>query len=390
MSNSVSTGRVETSPVQNDSGSVSVAILDHSAGSADENPLRQQQAGLGSRAATATRHRRVRGRHQHHLSARPLGILNQHRFGRADGAVRRLTRHTRLSQKLWLEVLDRHHAVSGNDFSRPLTRTVLALPGDLLMQLGDGALRCEITVGRRFASGRLAPSHCSLPASKLGAGTLGAPRMWQVALRVGSRRDGAHSPVDADRPLAGWQCCVVTAHHEAGIPMPDAVAIDTNTARIRGQLSRPHHRDAQAASQTQPAIFHRESPPGVVQARQTALDGLELATSLSLRALGAEVAQHLLLGYHRTLPQPIVLAPPTGKCVVTDPLAGLGKPLNRSIPHPPAAVPLSLQSHQRSCTGAQPVPIAHDGHAANATDAVRQHRPFLPDLNAEASWTVQK
>jgi hypothetical protein len=32
MSYGFSTGRVETSPVQNDSGSVSVAILDHCAG----------------------------------------------------------------------------------------------------------------------------------------------------------------------------------------------------------------------------------------------------------------------------------------------------------------------------------------------------------------------
>jgi hypothetical protein len=388
MSNSFSTGRVETSPVQNDSGSVSVAILDHSAGPADENPFRQQQAGLGSRTAAAARHHRVGGRHQHHPSARPLGTLNQHSFTRADGAIRRLTCHTRLSQKPWLEVLNRQHPVVGNDFSRPFTRPVLPLPGDLLVQLGDGALRCDVTLGRRFASGRLASSHCTLPTGQLCAGTLGVSQMRQVALRVSRRRDGAHTPVDADGLFADRQRGSISAHHEAGVPMPDTVAIDTNTARIRGQLPRPHNRDAQATSQTQQAVFHCESPPGVIQARRTALAGLELPASLTLSPLGAEVSQHLLLGDHRPLPQPIMLAPPTGKAIVTHPLTGFVKPLNRLIPHPPAAVPLSQQSRQRSCTGAQTVPIAHDGHTANASAAVRQQRPFLQRVKVRASSAV--
>jgi hypothetical protein len=83
-----------------------------------------------------------------------------------------------------------------------------------------------------------------------------------------------------------------------------------------------------------------------------------------------------------------MLAPPTGKAIVTHPLTGFVKSLNRLIPHPPAAVPLSQQSRQRSCTGAQTVPIAHDGHAANASAAVRQHRPFLPRVNVRASSAV--
>ncbi len=239
MSNSFSTGRVETSPVQNDSGSVSVAILEHSAGSAGENPFRQQQAGLGSRTAAAARHRRVGGRHQHHPSARPLGTLNQHRFTRADGAVGRLTGHTRLSQKPWLEVLNRQHPVVGNDFSRPFTRCILALPGDLLIQLGHLALGFEVTQGRPFAPGGLAPRHRTLPACQLGAGTFTVFRMRQVALRVGGRRQSPHTPVDADGLFAPRQRGGVSAHHEAGVPMSDAVAINTNTARIEGN-SRDH------------------------------------------------------------------------------------------------------------------------------------------------------
>jgi hypothetical protein len=390
MSYSVSTGRVETSPVQNDSGSVSVAIFDDSAGFADEGPLRQQQAGLGSRTATAARHRRVGGRHQHHLSARPLGILDQHRFARADGAVGGPARHTGLSQKLWLEVFNGQRPMVGNNSGGPLARRVLPLAADFLGQLGDGAFRAELTVRRPLAVGRFAQSHCSLPACELSAGVLAIFRMRQVVFRVSGSRHCAHSPIDADDVLAVRQCRVVTAHHEAGVPMPETVAIDTNTARTRGQLPRPHNRNRQPASQTQAASFNSESPPGVVQARPTALSRFELPAPLSIGALGAEVAQHLLLGHHRALAQPIVLAPPAGKHVVSHPLAGLVEPRDRLVPHPPASVPLAQQCRDRSRAGAQPVSIAHDGHTAKVTALVRQHRAFVSGRNAKASWVVHR
>ncbi len=384
MSNSFSTGRVETSPGQNDSGSVSVAILDHCAGPADENPLRQRQGGLGSRTASAACHRRVGGRHQHHLSARPLGILNEGRFDRGDSAVRGLARHPRLGQKLWLEVLHRQRPMISNDFGGPLARSILPLPGDFLGQLGNGALSAEVALGRRLAAGRLAPRHRSLPSGQLCAGTLAVFRMPQIVLRVGGSRHCAHAPVDADGPLAPRHRLVVSAHHEAGVPMPNAVAVDAHTARIRRQLTRPHHWNAQGAGQTQLAVFHGESSFGVVQARPTALGGFEFAAPATLTPLSAEISQHLLLGHYRTLAHPIVLAPPTCQRVVAYPLTEVVKPLNRLIPHPPAAVPLSQQSRHSGRARAQPVPITHDAHAANAIVAVRQHRRSLPDQHAEA------
>jgi hypothetical protein len=121
-------------------------------------------------------------------------------------------------------------------------------------------------------------------------------------------------------------------HHEAGVPMSDAVAVHADTTRLTRQFPRPHHRNGQAASQTQPATLHGEAPPGVVQARQTALAGLELPAPLTLSALGAKVAQRLLLGHHRAISQPVVLAPPAGKRIITDPIPGLIKPRNRLIP----------------------------------------------------------
>ena len=388
MSYSVSTGRVETSPVQNDSGSISVAILDHSTEFADENPFRQQQARLGSCTATAARHRRVGGRHQHHLSTRPLGILDQRRFRRADGPVGRFTGHTGLRQKPRLEVFDRQHAMVGNDFGGPLTRSVLPLPGDRLINLGDNAFCVEVTFRRPLAAGSLTPRHRALPTSKLLGGAPSMLRVGQVVRGIGGRRRGAHTPVDTDQLIAGGQFPTVALHNKAGVPVSDAVAEYADTARRGWHFPRPYDRNAQATSQTQPAILQRKTPSGVIQTRQAAFSGLELTTPLALGTFGPKVAQHLLLSHHRTITQPVMLATPLGQGVIANPLTSLGETLHRPVPHPPAAIPLRQQCRHRGRARAQPIPIARDAHLPNATAAVRQNRPFLHGLKAEASWTV--
>ena len=289
MSYSVSTGRVETSPVQNDSGSISVAILDHSTASADENPFRQQQAGLGSRTATAARHRRVGGRHQHHLPARPLGILDQRRFRCADGPVGRLTGHPGFRQKPRLEVLDRQHSMVGNDFGGPLMRRVLPPPCNLLINLGDNAFCVQVTFGRPLATGRLTPRHRALPASKLLGGAPPMLRVSQVVRGIGGRRHRAHTPVDTDHLIARRQLPAVAPHHKAGVPVPDAVAEYPDTARRGWHFSRPYDRNAQATGQTQAAILQRKAPSGVVQTRRAALSGLEFTTPFVLGAFGPKL-----------------------------------------------------------------------------------------------------
>ena len=388
MSYSFNTGRVETSPVQNDSGSVSVAILGHSAGLADENPFREQQAGLGSRTATAARHRRVGGRHQHHLSARPLGILDQRRFRGADGSVSGLTRHPRLRQKLRLEVLNRQQPMAGNDFGGPLTRRVLPLPGDLLRQPRDNAFGAQVTLGRALATGGPAPRHRLLPTSKLSGSAPSMLRVRQIVFGVGGSRHGAHPPVDTDQPIAGLQRPVLALHHETGLPVPNAVAEYPHTARLGRQLPRPHDWDAQATGKTQTAISEHKSTFGVVQTRQAAFGGLELAPPLALGAFGPEVAQHLLLGHHRTLTQPVMLTPPVGQGVIANPLTRLIQAFDRPVPHPPAAIPLRQQPRHRDRARAQPVPIAHNIHEPDATAVLRQNRPILPGLERGASWAA--
>jgi hypothetical protein len=214
-------------------------------------------------------------------------------------------------------------------------------------------------------------------------------RVETSPVQNGGSGHSAHTPVDADGPLADRQRLVVTLHHETGVPMSDTVAVDADTARLRWQVPRPHHRNGRTTGQAQAAVSHGESPLGVIQARQSALARFELAVALALSAPGAEVPQHLLLGHHRTLTQPLMPSPPDGKCVVADPLAGLVKSRNRLIPHPAAAIPLSQQRRQRRRAGAQSVPIADDVHASKPNVAVR-HRPFVPGLKAGDSRVVNR
>lgn len=72
MSYGINISTVETSRGEDRPRGVPVAALHHPAGGAHERALRQQQTVLGSRPASAACHRRVGGRHQHHLPA--LGV----------------------------------------------------------------------------------------------------------------------------------------------------------------------------------------------------------------------------------------------------------------------------------------------------------------------------
>ena len=97
----------------------------------------------------------------------------------------------------------------------------------------------------------------------------GAPRRRaDVAVKdglvaeIGKVTEGAAKVIDADGLIAGRQLPGFAAHHEAGVPVPDAVAVDAHTAGLGGQLSRPHDRDGQATGQTQPAIVECKSAFG--------------------------------------------------------------------------------------------------------------------------------
>ncbi len=266
----------------------------------------------------------------------------------------------------------------GNNFGGPLTRVVLPLASDLLGELGDNTPGALVALRRPVATSRLAPRHHPLPPGKLPSSMLAVFRMRQIVFRVSGGSDRAHTPVDADRLLTNRQHRGVALHHETGVPMPDTVAIDTHTARRRGQLARPHHWNRGPTRQTQATSFDRESPLGVVQTRRSALAGLKFTAPLTLSTSSAEIPQQLLLGHHRTLTQPVMLTTPAGKRVVADPLPGLVKSRNRFIPHPPAAIPLSATTlSARPHQGATCADNARL-HAPDPTVAVR-HRPFLPD-----------
>ena len=82
---------------QNRPGGVPVAVFDQPAGLTGESAFVQHQP-LGSRKASAARHRRVGGLHQHHLPASPLGMLNQRSLDSGHGRVSSLARHRGLGQ----------------------------------------------------------------------------------------------------------------------------------------------------------------------------------------------------------------------------------------------------------------------------------------------------
>ena len=84
---------------QNRPGGVPVAVLDQPAGQTGESAFVQHQP-LGSRKASAARHRRVGGLHQHHLPASPHGILDQRSLDGGHGGIGCLACHRRLGEKL--------------------------------------------------------------------------------------------------------------------------------------------------------------------------------------------------------------------------------------------------------------------------------------------------
>lgn len=381
MSYSVSTGRVETSPVQNDSGSVSVAASNCTAVLAHENPLGQQQTVFGSRTATTACHRRVGGRHQHHLPASPRGVLDQRGLGGANDPVGGLSRHPRPCQECGLEVLDSDTAVVGDNPGSPFAGGVLALPRNLLRYFGGGEPGGFIAFGAGLSRCRLTASHRALAPGKLPGGAFAVLGVRQVVSRVGGGGGGFDAPVDTDGRLTVGCWRVVALHNEAGVPVPEVVTVDADAAWIGGQLPRPHDRYRQATCQTQPAILHSEAAFGVVQARWAFLGGLELALAFAFGAFGAKVAQHLLLGDHRTIGQPFMFGAPVGQRGVADPFAAALQPFDRFVPHPTTATPLRQQTCYRRRAGAQPVAVADGGHVPDFTGVGRQHGPLRGPKN---------
>jgi len=385
---------------QDHSGSVQVSPCGKAAVRAPEGLFGESQACL-SLAAPRTRHRRVGGRHQHHRSARPLATFNQLRLGRTDRSISALAGHRGPGQELRFEVLDSDDLVVVDDTLRPDPPRVLVLVRGLAVQLRRSPLGPLVPVRRSLAPG-VTTGHLPLGSSELGRTPPPMSEVGQIVSRIGSCGRAPHPPVDTNRPSKLRNGLGVAADHERRIPVPKRILIDTDTARLGWKITGPHHRDAHAPGQPQPATADSETPSGVLQRWVRFLMGCELRPTpiLDLERLGqceAVSPQDLLLSNLRPFTQP------------NDPASGLGKQLAQSgevwalpgllhvdgfVPEEPASVPLREQRALRLHARAQTVRVAHClNHTRNVsagTDiplpVVRhrfgQWRPYLPTAKA--------
>ena len=367
MSYSVSSGRVETSPGQNDSGGVSVAVADQPAGVADELALGQFQPLLGSRSTVRTRHGRVRGRHHHHRPASPLGVLDEGAFGSADGSVRRLASHGGLGEELRLEVLDGDSAMVSNDSGGPFPSHVLPLTGNLLVLFRNRQFGFPITLRTRLSRLRLTSSHHPLVASQFPLGLLPELGMRQVIGGISGGGNLPNTPVDADGGIRIGHRFIVAPDDETGVPVAEGVSVDAHAGRIGREFSGPDDGNAQPASKPESVVLEGESIERVIQGRQGFLGRLELATPLALGALGAEVTDSLLLSNRGTVSQPFMIFPPRGQSRVFDPDSIVLQEGGTLIPHPPTPVPFAQQLSFRNLSGSQTVGVANGVHSADYT-----------------------
>ncbi len=362
MSYSLSTSQVETNLGQNHFGSVAVSSVGVSAELAHKNSFRAFKSLLGSRRTTRTRHRCVSGRHNHHRSARPLGVSNQFAFRLADSIVGSLTRHRGLEQELGTEVLHRDHLVTRDDFTSPLPSRVLALPGDFLVEFRGLFLRGRVTVRSCFAGFGFTPGYAALIFREPRRGGLRVLGSLEVELGIRRGRDSGHTPVDPHHGVNLGQRHLIDSYNETRVPVAETVLEHSDAAWFAGKFTRPHHRDADAAGEAQPAILDAESVTGVLQGREVPL--------LFKRppARPRERAHCLLLDVLRTCPQPFQFLAGNSQIGTLKKWSTFFTGRNHLVPQPAASVPFGVQHAGRLRAGTQPVVVAKRRRCSHRTN----------------------
>lgn len=347
-------------------GGVSVAVFDQPAGLTGENAFVQHQP-LGSRKASAARHRRVGGLHQHHLPASPHGILDQGSLNGGHGSIGCLASHRRLGEKLRVEILNGdglvvRHNLLGPDATRVGVPALRGL-GDL-RRLALGAL---VALGLGVPPGSGATRHFPLRLCQLSRRALPVPDVRQVVGWVGRGRSGGHAPVDADGAADLRRGLDLAADDERGVPVSEVIAVDPDRGWLGGQVAGPDNGHTHALGQDQATLAHGEPTLRVFHARLGLAGGLERWFTSSLDLEGVVVclgegAQLLLLGYLGALAEPVHLGPlvreSLGQDAEGDALPGAHLS-DGVIPQVPAAVPLGDQCIDRLRTWAQAVLVAH-------------------------------
>ena len=294
---------------QNHAGSVPVPTVCMPTVVAQESSFTESESLLGSREATRTRHRRVRGPHHHHRSASPLATLDQFPLGRPDRRVRSFPRHRRLRQELRREILHRNQIMVLDNRFRPHPGIMRILAGRFLLQPRRITRSAGITRRLRTTLTAVTPRHLPLRLGKFGSTTLPVPQVRKIkdGIRGGCRC--SHTPVDPDRTVHRRSRLRSAANNEGCIPVSQRILRHPNRCRIAGKLPRPHHRESDAFRQDQLPLLDRETTNGVFERRPRILPRLDGRTAAALhrervierRRVGA---QGLLLSDLRPVSKP--------------------------------------------------------------------------------------
>lgn len=379
---------------QNNSGSIPVPTIGITAVEAPENSFTQRDTGLGSRPATRTGHRRVRGLNQHHLPASPTSSIDKLPLRSTDGCICSLASHGRLRQELRREVFDCNQFMLRDNAFDPHPSVMHGLPGSPLAQLRNPQLRGATTTGTPLSAGESA-----LRFRQLRRTAFAMPEMGQIKVWVGCGCCDGHTPVDPDTTsTCVWCGFDLAAHHERGIPVPERIPVHPNGRRVAGQLPMPHHRNHDALGQQQTTIRVDAETTGCVFER-----GQRLLPRLHSRAPAtfhpkrmvqrlSVSAQHLLLNILRTSAQPRIV-PPCSRQQLRQPVErrAVARTLlvDSFVPQEPAPMPLRLQRSDSQLSRPQPVAVPnrllHPPTVRQGTD-IHMH-PFIPAPIGQASRT---
>ena len=380
----VDTGAATLRHNQNHPGSVPIPARGMPARPTPENSFPEPEGLLGSRETPRTRHARVHGPHQHHPPAGPSAPLDQLPLHRRDRGIGGLARHGGFRQELRCEILHRDQPMRVHDGLGPHPAVVPVLPGRLLLhprRLPAGPL---ITLRRRVSLPAATAGHPALGSRQLRRAPPPVPVMWQIEPFVGGRRGAGHAPVDPDAAIlvCDGDRLRRPGHHERDVPVPQGIAGDAHTRRLRRQSPRPHHRNTHAFGQHQATIADPETAAGVFERWQGLLAGFVSGAAPAFdherRVQRLRVgAQHLLLGDLGTIPQPRRPCPGLGQLLAEFRErrfhAGLLL-VHCFVPQEPAAMPLLDQGVFGERARPQPVVVAHhiDPHAQHANRPHRQ------------------
>jgi len=368
MSYTVNTSAAPFCHSQNHSGGVPVPTLGVTAGSAQEGSLRESELLRGSCKTARTRHRRVRGLHQHHLPASPPATVDQLSLGCAYRSVSSLAGHRGSRQAPWLEILDGNQLVPSHNAFRPYAGVISRLTCSFLVQLRRRELGPPVTTGLGSTLTGVSPRHRALRFGQLRSAPLAVAQIGQIESHLTGSCRGDHPPVHTDSSSGGRCWGDLTPHNERCIPVAQRVSMDSYRCGLTGQGPRPHHRHADTFGQVQTTGTNREAAGGVLQRGQALPPALEHRPPSTPQLAGAVEGlcvgpQHLLLGDLRPFPQPQVPStdfreqlPESGE---SGNLAAL-LPVNSLVPQKTATMPLR---HKRSfSTNSRPksVVVPHD------------------------------